>query len=334
LKLGKLEQNLKIAIFGAGGIAHKAYLPILSTWPGTEIIGLYSRTQASIDRILTQFQLGTGTTKSHELIAMKPDVAFVLTNDQTHYQFVKRLLEAGIDVFVEKPLAQNSEEVQTLAQLAKKNNNILMVGFNRRFALLYKKAKGLFNGRKIHLVIIQKNRPKATHIELYNNLLDDTIHQIDLLRFYCGNVVPLKTFYEKQKGKIAGAVSICGLKDGGIGVIMTSLKAGSWQEKITLHGENLTVEVDAFEKLTVKNQDHEQVFGTDRTGKWISDMHERGFYGEIEHFFDCVISRKQPQTNASNVLQTHQLLEQIVEVSGEKPNKSPTDGWDIIPRWE
>lgn len=325
---------MRIAIFGAGGITHRAYLPLLTTWPGIEIIGIYSRTQASIDKICAEFHLGKGTTNAQELVEMKPDAAFILTNDQTHFQFVEMLLEAGLDVFVEKPMAQNSEEVQMLAQLAKKENKILMVGFNRRYALLYKKAKELFKGKKIQLAVIQKHRAKATHTNLYNNYLDDTIHQIDLLRFYCGNVVPLNTFYEQQGGKIVGAVSICGLRDGGFGVIMTSLKAGSWQERVTLHGENFTVEVDAFEKLTIKNHDHKQVFGTDRPGKWIPDMQERGFYGEIEHFFDCVASRQQPLTNAFDAVQTHQLLEKLVEVAGLKPNESPTNGWDKIPRWD
>jgi virulence factor len=325
---------MRIAIFGAGGIAHKAYLPILTTWTGLEIIGIYSQTQSSVEKVCTKFHLSKGTTSAQELVEMKPDAAFVLTNDQTHFHFVEMLLKGGVDVFVEKPMAQNSREVERLAQLAKKENKILMVGFNRRFAPLHKKAKEFFMGKKIQLAIIQKNRAKATHTDLYNNYLDDTIHQIDLMRFYCGNVVPLNTFYEQQEGKIVGAVSICGLCDGGFGVIMTSLKAGSWQEKVTLHGENCTVEVTAFEKLTIKNPDHEQVFGTDRAGKWITDMQERGFLGEIGHFFDCVVSRELPKTNALDAFQTHQLLEKLVEVAGLKPNVSPNDGWDKIPRWD
>lgn len=154
------------------------------------------------------------------------------------------------------------------------------------------------------------------------------------MRFFCGNVVPLITFFEKQEGKIAGAISICSLKNGGLGVIITSLKAGSWQEKISIHGENSTIEVDAFERLTVKNHDHEHIYGTDRSGKWISDMRERGFYGEIEHFLACIVARKQPLTNGFDVLKTHQLLEQLVEVAGLKPNKSLKDGWDMISRWD
>ena len=142
---------MRIAIFGAGGITQRVYLPLLTTRTGIEIIGIYSMTQASVDKVCTKFHLRKGTTNAQELVDMKPDAAFVLTNDQTHFQFVEMLLQAGIDVFVEKPMAQNSGEVQKLAQLAKKENKILMVGFNRRFALLYKKAKELFKGKKIQL---------------------------------------------------------------------------------------------------------------------------------------------------------------------------------------
>ena len=334
--MNKNNQNskIKVAIFGAGGITRKAFLPLISTWPGMEIIGLFSRTQESIDSIFSEFQLSYGTTDAQKLIDKKPEAAFVLTSNQTHYKFTEMLLNAGIDVLVEKPLAQNSEEAQTLTQIAEKNNRILMVGFNRRFSLLYKKAQEIFHGKKIQLAIFHKNRPRATHTSLYNNYLDDTIHQIDLLRFYCGDVEPITTSYEQEDGRIVGAVSLCRLKDGGLGVILTSLKAGSWQEKVVLHGENLTVEVDAFEKLTIKNQDHEQVFGTDRPGKWIPDLQDRGFHGEIEHFFNCVVSRKQPLTNGADAVHTHQLIEKLVERAGLDPAESSTEDWDMISRWE
>ena len=330
----KEHGKIRVAILGAGGITHKAYLPILSNWPGIEIVGIYSRTQDSIDKVCSEFHLNNGTTNVKELIKKKPDAAFVLTNDQTHFKYVTMLLNSGIDVFVEKPLAQNSEEAQILALIAEKKDKVLMVGFNRRYSLLYKKAKEIFDGRKIQLAIFHKSRPQATHTNLYNNYLDDTIHQIDLMRFYCGNVKPLTTTCEDEDGKIVGAVSVCRLKDGGLGVIITSLKAGSWQERAILHGDNLTVEVDAFEKLTIKNKDHEQVFGTDRPGTWIPDMQERGFYGEIEHFFDCVVSRKQPMTNGSDSVQTHQLIEKLVEAAGLKPDVHPADDWDEISRWD
>ncbi len=74
---------MRIVIFVAGGITQRAYLPILSTWPGIEIISLYSRTQASVDKICAKSHLSNGTTNAQELVDMKPVAGFVLTNDLT-----------------------------------------------------------------------------------------------------------------------------------------------------------------------------------------------------------------------------------------------------------
>jgi len=115
---------------------------------------------------------------------------------------------------------------------------------------------------------------------------------------------------------------------------MTSLKAGSWQESVTLHGEKNTLEVEAFEKLTIRKNDNIQIFGTERSGKWISDLHERGFYGEIAHFFQCVESRQQPETSTKDALQTHLLLEKMAAIGGGELGKPLADDWDEILRWE
>jgi virulence factor len=325
---------MKIALIGAGGIAQKVYLPILTNWEDHEIIGVFSRSRTTLDKIRKKYGSLTLTTNVDDLVNKKPDAVFVLTNNQTHFKYTEVFLKNGADVFVEKPLAQNSIEVELLAKLAEANKRILMVAFNRRFSLLYQKAKELFINKKIQMILIQKNRPYASHINLYNNYLDDTIHQIDLLRFFCGEVTPINSFFEQEEGKMVGAVSACRLNMGGIGLVLTSLKAGSWQENVTIHGDHLTVEVDAFEKLVVKRGEFNQEYGVDRPGSWIPDMDERGFSGEIAHFFDCVSSRQQPQTNGYDALKTHQLIEALVQAAGITPDLNPSNGWDEISRFD
>jgi virulence factor len=324
---------MKIIIVGVGGIARRAYLPLLTSWDNVEITGIFSRTQKSVGEVCNQWHITNGTTDVNKLMKSKPDAAFVLTNDATHFKFTKMLLEADVDVFVEKPAASTSHEAHQLASIAGERNRILIVGFNRRYALLYRKAKELFTEKKIQLVVIQKHRTKATHISLYNNYLDDTIHQIDLLRYYCGKVIPLDTHIEMRNKKLVGAVSTVALPEGGIGVLMTSLEAGAWQENATLYGEELTVEVDAFRQLRIKHHDHEEVYGTDRAGKWITDMKERGFHGVIKHFFECIETRKQPLTSGIEAARTQELMEQMVQAAGSEPG-APTGEWDRVERWE
>lgn len=84
----------------------------------------------------------------------------------------------------------------------------------------------------------------------------------------------------------------------------------------------------------IKQNDFNQVYGVDRPGKWVPEMEERGFMGEIDHFFECIATRQQPQTNAYDALKTHRLIEQLVEAAGLTPDLNPSDDWDEISRFD
>ncbi|HTX79172.1 MAG TPA: Gfo/Idh/MocA family oxidoreductase, partial [Longilinea sp.] len=238
------EQNpyLPIVILGAGGIAQKAYLPLLATWPDAHILGIYSRTRERLDKTLAAWPIQFGTTDLAALLDLHPAAAFVLTATPSHFEVTGRLLEAGIDVYLEKPATTSAELTRRLADQAKANGRILMVGYNRRYALLYLQAKEIFGARHIQTCLIEKHRPETPHRTLAAQYLDDIIHQIDLMRFFCGDVTAVHTSYELKNDRLAGAVSIVALPGGGLGTILTSQQAGAWQEKVTLHGDGLTVE--------------------------------------------------------------------------------------------
>lgn len=312
------NSTLRIGILGSGNVTHKAYLPLLRTWPQTSIVGLYGRTKKNVEKICSDWQLGFGTTDIEALIEKKPDVAFVLTSRPSHEPLVKELLQSGIDVYVEKPATESSKSISALSNLAEERGLVLMVGFNRRYALLYRQAKEIFSQRPIQMCIVEKHRPSAYHTSLYNNYLEDTIHQIDLLRFFCGDVQALHTSFEMRAGKLIGALSVAKLEEGGHAVVLTSLQAGSWQERVTLHGGSLTAEVTAFRELVVKHEDRVEVYGPDRPGRWIPELVERGFHGAIEHFFHCVRKRETPQTDGHQGLRTQELVEAFVTCAGEK----------------
>jgi virulence factor len=238
---------------------------------------------------------------------------------------VRELLQADIDVYVEKPATESSKSIRALSDLAEERDLVLMVGFNRRYALLYRQAKELFEGRSIQMCIVEKHRPSAYHTSLYNNYLEDTVHQIDLLRFFCGDVQALHTSFEMREGKLVGALSIAKPSAGGLGVVLTSLQAGSWQERVTLHGGSLTAEVTAFRELIVKHEDRVEVYGPDRPGRWVPDLVERGFHGAVEHFFHCVNERKTPQTSGYEGFRTQELVESFVTSVGEPLVVTPQD---------
>jgi virulence factor len=303
---------MKIGIFGGGSIARKAYLPLLVTWSGIEIAGVYSRTTKTVDEICKNWPIDFGTTHISHLLERGIQAAFVLTSTPNHFETSRELLKAGIDVFVEKPATETSEQTRSLSDLARRNGLIFMVGFNRRYAPLYRQAKDLFHQRRIGFCIVEKHRTSAYHTSLFNNYLDDTIHQIDLLCYYSPDPRAVHTSCEMRAGKLIGATSSARLHDGGLGMVITCLQAGSWQERVTLHGEGLSIEVNAFRELRVKMEDHEEVYGNDRPGRWFPDLVERGFFGAVEHFFDCVRTRLEPETNGEEAVKSQEFMEKLV----------------------
>lgn len=310
---------MKIAVIGAGGIARKAYFPILGCWPGIEITSLYTRKQATIDQVSLEWGFTCGTTDINRVLESKPDAAIVLSATESHYQFCRLLLENGVDVYSEKSLTPTSKEAFELGRIADKNSRILAVGFNRRYALLYKQAKEIFGSRRIQFALFQKHRAGQGDKTLFKLYLDDIIHQIDLARFFCGDLQAVSTSCTLENGMVAGAVSVLEIIGGGQCIIAASKMSGAWQESAALHGEGMTIQIDAFEKLTVSYKDLVEVYGTDRPGKWIRDMSERGFQGELEHFFECVRTRQKPLTNAWEAGKTLELLEDLVKISKETP---------------
>ena len=61
------------------------------------------------------------------------DAAVVVTPAHTHFQICRDLLDAGKDVFVEKPISSKSSEAKELTELAKRNGLVLQVGHIFRF---------------------------------------------------------------------------------------------------------------------------------------------------------------------------------------------------------
>ena len=76
---------------------------------------------------------GERLTTHYKSFVNKVDCAVIVTPAPFHFGLVKEFLEAGKDVFVEKPLTLDNNEAKQLAELADKNKRILQVGHILRF---------------------------------------------------------------------------------------------------------------------------------------------------------------------------------------------------------
>jgi virulence factor len=300
-----------IGIIGLGEIAKKAYLPVLTAFEGIDL-AVCSRSAATVAQVQNQYRISRATTHLEELLQMGVDAAFVLSPSETHAEITTHLLEHGVDVYLEKPATLHSRETLALAQLADKRSQVLMVGFNRRYAPLHVRARQFWQDKTIGMALFQKYRVNASHPNLEHQFTDDTIHLIDLARFFCGDGEVVNTVQYTAPDRLLGAASTIALDRGGYAMVITGLQAGNWQETYTLHGSGHSMIVDAFSRIRLIEKKEETVQEETYASSWTTTLEGRGFNGQINHFIDCVIRRSQPLTSAWDSVKTQQLVEQMV----------------------
>jgi predicted dehydrogenase len=116
---------------------------------------------------------------SLEELAGKADAAVVATPTQTHAEISRGLMELGVDVLIEKPIARTVEEARMLVETAKRTGRILQVGHLERFnpavaALEAVITKPLFF--EVHR--LSEFSPRSLDVDV---VLDLMIHDIDIV---------------------------------------------------------------------------------------------------------------------------------------------------------
>ncbi|XVH33563.1 Gfo/Idh/MocA family protein (plasmid) [Haloferacaceae archaeon DSL9] len=111
---------LRTAVVGAGVVSNR-HLPGLQDCPKTELVAICdldeerAREQARKYSIKAYFDLD-------ELLASEDlDWVHICTPLQTHFALAKTVIEAGVPVLIEKPVAESVEEVEELMELSEEH---------------------------------------------------------------------------------------------------------------------------------------------------------------------------------------------------------------------
>ncbi|MBO0821670.1 MAG: bi-domain-containing oxidoreductase, partial [Nocardiopsaceae bacterium] len=132
------DKKVVIGFVGAGNYATSMLLPHLAGNPAADLRHVATSTSLSAVNAQRKFGFGTASTDAGSVFSDgELDAIFIVTRHASHARLVRRALETGAAVFVEKPLALTREELDGIEEtIARTGNDRLMVGFNRRFAPL------------------------------------------------------------------------------------------------------------------------------------------------------------------------------------------------------
>lgn len=114
------------------------------------------------------------------------DAAVVATPTTTHAEIGCQLMDLGLDVLVEKPIAQDLESAQRLADAARRNGRILQVGHLERFNPAVTALEGIVTKPlffEIHR--LSEFSPRSLDVDV---VLDLMIHDIEIVLALVGTM--------------------------------------------------------------------------------------------------------------------------------------------------
>lgn len=145
-------------------------------------------------------RFGCDGTESYDAVLERDDVEAVIlvTPNHLHRGQAVAALEAGLDVFVEKPIANVVEDGLAMMEAAERSSRILMVGHNMRRSRAARKARALLEeGRLGEVVSVDIHFSSDTGLRLQNDswrlrpgycplmpVMQLGIHAIDLVHYF------------------------------------------------------------------------------------------------------------------------------------------------------
>jgi predicted dehydrogenase len=168
--------RIRTAVIGAGSFG-RHHLRILSQSPGAELAGVVDSDAQRAAAAATQY--GCPAYASIAELAGKIDAAVVAVPTSAHADVASTLLESGIDVLIEKPIAPDVASARHLVDTASRKGRILQVGHLERHnpaVAALKKMMTLPLFFEVHRLSLFS--PRSLDVDV---VLDLMIHDLDIV---------------------------------------------------------------------------------------------------------------------------------------------------------
>lgn len=295
---------MKIGVVGLGGISQKAYLPIMMSMSEEVEWHFYTRNQEKLAKIGKQYRVTHLHPTIESMIESGVEGVFIHTATHTHAAFIRQFLENGIHVYVDKPISEDLEEVESLLALAEDEQLVLTTGFNRRFAPMIQELKKVPHK---NMIFVQKNKPNGSGTVQFG-IFDMFIHVIDTALYLLDDeVVEMSHTITETDGQLENCV-VQLETDQTMCIVSMNYKAGANLEVAEVQSPEGTYRVT---NLTDYESDSYGEQETRAFGDWDHTLEKRGFAPLIRQFIEAVKTGDNPVSLESSFM-SHQICAEIV----------------------
>jgi predicted dehydrogenase len=124
---------VRLGIVGCGAVVRIYHMPAIPAVPAIRVSALCDLNCQQAVRLKKEFGLDAAVVTSLDDLAGRVDAALVAVNPRSHATVAIQLLDMGIDVLCEKPIASSSAEAERMIDAAARNGRRLAIGLWCRF---------------------------------------------------------------------------------------------------------------------------------------------------------------------------------------------------------
>ncbi len=177
------ERHLRVGVIGAG-VMGRNHARVLAELPNVELVGVADPDAGRAAQAAGQAEAAEVLADHKELIARKVDAAVVAAPTHLHHQISLELIDAGVSLLVEKPIATTVEQGREIVTAAARNGVTLMVGHVERFNPAVQAIKQALAGEEILSIGITRVGPFPPRMSDVGVVIDLAVHDIDLIRWF------------------------------------------------------------------------------------------------------------------------------------------------------
>ncbi|MGI4818799.1 MAG: Gfo/Idh/MocA family protein [Janthinobacterium lividum] len=175
---------LKLGVAGVG-VMGRNHARVAADMREFDLTSVFDPDGVTADGVAAAYE-ATAYTDLDAFAASGIDAAVVATPNRFHADTAVALLERGIHVLVEKPIAPTVEEAQRIIDAARANNRVLMIGHVERFNPAVETVKRAIADDEIISIQITRVGPFPPRMGEVGVVIDLAVHDIDIIRHLTG----------------------------------------------------------------------------------------------------------------------------------------------------
>lgn len=315
---------IKLGMIGCGHHATNAIFRSLQ-YTDAEFAAAADLDPERLERITRLFPIGRTYDDYRKMLDTESlDGVCVVGPPTLHYEAALETMARRIPTFMEKPPAQTLDQTNELLEAQQKSGTPLMVGFMKRFATNYVRAKELMSSDEFgpisHVYVRYTYWPFSP---LHEHLIYMCVHPLDLARFLGGPIKRIRFERHEREGQYVFAISVRYVS-GAVGMINMGSQTPGVQERIEICGTNSSVWVDNLTHIEHLRSGHMKAFGS--LDAWRPDvampsgplegLNEpfdmlvlQGYAGEMIHFVEAIKSGREVSPNIIDGVRAMELVD-------------------------